>query len=101
MAFFNLRIRGRLYGGFSALILFCAGLAGFAVYQLWGISDQVRVMTMQSKNAIRFTQFQRMDRDFIGFQTREKFTAALFLKHQSSEMRKFFRSEKRKALSAN
>jgi hypothetical protein len=25
MSFFNLRIRGRLYGGFGALLLFCAG----------------------------------------------------------------------------
>jgi methyl-accepting chemotaxis protein len=50
---FNLRIRGRLYGGFGALLLFCAVLAGFAVWQLWGIHIQVGAMTMQSKNAIR------------------------------------------------
>jgi hypothetical protein len=25
MSFLNLRIRGRLYGGFAALLLFCAG----------------------------------------------------------------------------
>jgi hypothetical protein len=41
MSFLNLRIRGRLYGGFGALLLFCAGLAGFAVWQLGGIQDGV------------------------------------------------------------
>jgi methyl-accepting chemotaxis protein len=53
MSFLNLRIRGRLYGGFGLLLLFCAGLAGFAVSQLWGIETQVGLMTVQSKNAIR------------------------------------------------
>jgi methyl-accepting chemotaxis protein len=56
MSFLNLRIRGRLYGGFGALLLFCAGLAGFAVWQLSGIHDQVGSMTVQSKNAIRVGQ---------------------------------------------
>jgi methyl-accepting chemotaxis protein len=53
MSFFNLRIRGRLYGGFGMLLLFCAGLAGFAVSQLWGIHDQVGLMETQSRNNIR------------------------------------------------
>jgi methyl-accepting chemotaxis protein len=53
MSFFNLRIRGRLYGGFGALVLFCAALAGFAVWQLWAIETQVAAMTLQSNNAIR------------------------------------------------
>jgi len=53
MSFFNLRIRGRLYGGFGALVLFCAALAGFAVWQLWAIEAQVAAMTLQSNNAIR------------------------------------------------
>jgi methyl-accepting chemotaxis protein len=53
MSFLNLRIRGRLYGGFGALVLFCAALAGFAMWQLWGISTQVEMMTVQSKNAVR------------------------------------------------
>jgi methyl-accepting chemotaxis protein len=56
MSFFNLRIRGRLYGGFGALLLFCAGLAGFAVYQLSGIHDQVGRLTVQSKSAIRASE---------------------------------------------
>jgi methyl-accepting chemotaxis protein len=56
MSFLNLRIRGRLYGGFGALVLFCAALAGFAVWQLSGIHDQVGSMTVQSKNAIRVGQ---------------------------------------------
>ena len=53
MSILNLRIRGRLYGGFGLLLLFCAALAGFAVSQLWGIHDQVGAMTLQSKNSIR------------------------------------------------
>jgi methyl-accepting chemotaxis protein len=56
MSFLNLRIRGRLYGGFGVLVLFCAALAGFAVSQLWGIDTEVASMTLQSKNAIRAGQ---------------------------------------------
>ena len=53
MSIFNLRIGGRLYGGFGALVLFGAALAGFAVWQLGAIQDQVADMTLQSKNTIR------------------------------------------------
>src|SRR5260221_5546699 len=53
MSFFNLRIRGRLYGGFAALLLFCLALAGFAVLQLGEIRTQVSSLTVQSTNAIR------------------------------------------------
>ena len=53
MSFLNLRIRGRLYGGFGALLLFCVALAGFAVWQLGEIRTQVAAMTVQSGNAIR------------------------------------------------
>jgi methyl-accepting chemotaxis protein len=53
MSFLNLRIRGRLYAGFGALMLFCAALASFAVWQLWGIQDQVGSMTRRSQNTIR------------------------------------------------
>jgi methyl-accepting chemotaxis protein len=53
MSFLNLRIRGRLYGGFGALLLFCAGLAGFAVLQLSAIHTEVASLTVQSKNTIR------------------------------------------------
>jgi methyl-accepting chemotaxis protein len=56
MSFFNFRIRGRLYGGFGALILFSAALAGFGVWQLWGIGDDVASMTIQSRNTIRAVQ---------------------------------------------
>jgi methyl-accepting chemotaxis protein len=56
MSFLNLRIRGRLYGGFGALVLFCTALAGFAVWQLSGIHNEVGSMTIQSKNAIRVGQ---------------------------------------------
>jgi methyl-accepting chemotaxis protein len=53
MSFLNFRIRGRLYGGFGILLVFCAALAGFAVSQLTSIRDQVALMELQSKNAIR------------------------------------------------
>jgi hypothetical protein len=53
MSFLNLRIRGRLYGGFGILLLFCAGLAGFGVWQLWSIQIDVTELTVQSANRIR------------------------------------------------
>ena len=53
MSFLNLRISGRLYGGFAALLLFCVGLAGFAVMQLGELRTQVASMTLQSENTIR------------------------------------------------
>jgi methyl-accepting chemotaxis protein len=53
MSFFNFRIRGRLYSGFGVLVVFCAALAGFAVWQLWEIHAQVETMTLQSKAAVR------------------------------------------------
>jgi methyl-accepting chemotaxis protein len=53
MSFLNLRISGRLYAGFGALVLFCAALAGFAVWQLGEIHAQVATMTLQSNNTIR------------------------------------------------
>jgi methyl-accepting chemotaxis protein len=53
MSFLNLRIRGRLYGGFAALLLFCVGLAGFAIWQLAELRTQVAAMTLQSENTIR------------------------------------------------
>jgi methyl-accepting chemotaxis protein len=53
MSFLNLRIGGRLYSGFGVLLLFCAALAGFAVWQLWGIHAQIGFLDQQSKNNIR------------------------------------------------
>jgi methyl-accepting chemotaxis protein len=53
MSFLNLRIGGRLYTGFAALLLFCVGLAGFAVWQLAELRTQVAAMTLQSENTIR------------------------------------------------
>jgi methyl-accepting chemotaxis protein len=53
MSFLNLRIRGRLYGGFGALLLFCATLAGFGVWQLSAVRDQVGLLSVQSQNAVR------------------------------------------------
>ena len=49
----HLRIRGRLYAGFGALVLLGVGLAGFAVWQLSEIGAQVGTMTVQSANTIR------------------------------------------------
>jgi methyl-accepting chemotaxis protein len=48
-----LRIRGRLYAGFGVLLLFCAGLAGFAVWELAEIRTQVTAMTLQSISTLR------------------------------------------------
>src|SRR5580693_5579816 len=53
MSLLNLRIRGRLYGGFGALLLFCATLAGFGVWQLSAVRDQVGLLSVQSQNAVR------------------------------------------------
>src|SRR6185437_244886 len=53
MSFLNFRIRGRLYGGFAILLVFCAGLAGFAVTQLTAVREQVDLLGLQSSNTIR------------------------------------------------
>ena len=53
MSFLKLRIRGRLYGGFGVLLLFCAALAGFAVWQLGEVKVGVGSMQTQSGNALR------------------------------------------------
>jgi len=53
MSFLNLRIGGRLYSGFGVLLLFCAALAGFAVWQLGEIKVRVESMEAQSGNALR------------------------------------------------
>jgi methyl-accepting chemotaxis protein len=53
MPLLNLRIRGRLYGGFAILLVFCAGLAAFGVSQLTAIRDQVELLSVQSRNTIR------------------------------------------------
>ena len=49
----NLRIRGRLYAGFGLLLLFCAGLAGFATWQLGVVQVEIDGLKVQSENAIR------------------------------------------------
>ncbi len=56
MSFLNLRISGRLYAGFGALVFFCAGLAGFGVWQLGEIRAQVGLLTIQSTNTIRASE---------------------------------------------
>jgi hypothetical protein len=71
MSILNLRIGGRLYGGFGALVLFGVVLAGFAVWQLWGIQGQVADMTVQSANTIRVadisTELQAIRRAILRF----------------------------------
>jgi hypothetical protein len=56
MSILNLRIGGRLFGGFGAVVLFGAVLACFGVSQLWEIATRVERMTEQSNNAIRVVQ---------------------------------------------
>ncbi|MEH2481935.1 methyl-accepting chemotaxis protein [Nitrobacteraceae bacterium AZCC 2146] len=53
MSLLNLRIRGRLNAGFGALVLLGLGMAGFAIWQLSEIRDQVGSMNVQSGNTIR------------------------------------------------
>jgi methyl-accepting chemotaxis protein len=71
MSFLNFRIRGRLYGGFSILLLFCAGLAAFAVSQLTAIRDQVDLLSLQSRNTIRVgeitTELQAIRRSILRY----------------------------------
>jgi methyl-accepting chemotaxis protein len=71
MSFLNLRIRGRLYGGFGALVLFGMALAGFAVWQLGEIRTQVGVLSRQSTNTIRAgeiaTQLQAIRRAILRY----------------------------------
>jgi methyl-accepting chemotaxis protein len=52
MPSFLLKISGRLYAGFGALVLFGVGLAFFAVTQLWAIQGQVAVMNRLAKTDI-------------------------------------------------
>jgi len=56
MSLINLRIRGRLFAGFGALVLFGVALAGFAVWQLGEIRTQVDTLTRQSTNTIRIAE---------------------------------------------
>ncbi|MGA2290207.1 methyl-accepting chemotaxis protein [Bradyrhizobium sp.] len=53
MAIFNLHIRGRLYGGFGAFVLYGLLLAGFGVWQLGEIRAQLEDLSLQSQNTIR------------------------------------------------
>ena len=58
MSFLNLRIGGRLYGGFGLLLAFCAALAGCGVWQLAAVHDQVKTMELQSQGSIRAGNIQ-------------------------------------------
>ena len=56
MSLLRLRIKGRLYAGFGALVLFGVALAGFAVWQLTAVSRQVNTMMALSDNTVRVLQ---------------------------------------------
>jgi methyl-accepting chemotaxis protein len=58
MSFLNLRIGGRLYGGFGLLLAFCAALAGSGVWQLAAVHDQVKTMELQSQGSIHAGNIQ-------------------------------------------
>ncbi len=53
MSIRRLRITGRLYTGFAALVLLGLALALFGVWQLWGIQGQAERMTALSDNTAR------------------------------------------------
>jgi methyl-accepting chemotaxis protein len=53
MSLFNLRIRGRLYGGFGALVLFGLASSGFAAWQMSEVGSQVGSLSLLSANTIR------------------------------------------------
>jgi methyl-accepting chemotaxis protein len=93
MSFLNLRISGRLYAGFGALVLFCAGLTGFAVWQLGEIRTQVATMTLQSNNTIRAgeiaTELQAVRRAILRYafdQDEESYSEAETLLNKSAGM---------------
>src|SRR5271169_2137564 len=71
MSLLNLRIRGRLYGGFGILLVFCAGLAAFGVSQLSAIREQVDMLSLQSQNTIRVgeitTELQAIRRGILRY----------------------------------
>ena len=71
MPLINLRIRGRLFAGFGALILFGVALAGFAVWQLGEIQTQVESLSRQSASTIRVgeivTDFQAIRRGILRY----------------------------------
>jgi methyl-accepting chemotaxis protein len=58
VSFFNFRIRGRLYGGFGTLLLFCMALAAFAAWQLGEIRAQVASLTIQFTNTNRASEIE-------------------------------------------
>jgi methyl-accepting chemotaxis protein len=56
MSVLKMGIRGRLYGGFSVLVVLGLALAGFAVWQLSAIQGQVGKMSALSENTVRVLQ---------------------------------------------
>ena len=56
MSMINLRIRGRLFAGFGALVVLGVALAAFAVWQLGEIRARVEGLGRESTNAIRINE---------------------------------------------
>ena len=71
MPHINMKIRGRLFAGFGALVLFGAALAGFAVWQLGEIRSQVEGLGRESANTIRIgevtTEVQAIRRSMLRY----------------------------------
>jgi methyl-accepting chemotaxis protein len=71
VAFDNLKISPRLYGGFGILVLLGIGMACFGVSELWQISARVDRMALQSKNALRVadisTELQSIRRGLLRY----------------------------------
>src|SRR4029077_15269587 len=65
MSLLNLRMRGRLYIGFGALVLFGLTLAAFAAWQLGEICTQVAAVTLQSTNTIRVEQIELYNKGLV------------------------------------
>ncbi|QAU44944.1 HAMP domain-containing methyl-accepting chemotaxis protein [Bradyrhizobium guangzhouense] len=112
MSVFNLRIGGRLYGGFAILLVFCAGLAGYAISQLGAIQEQVSLLVLQTENALHATELgselhanrrailrYAFDHDEASFAESEKrlakanaLTAGLIKTTRSDERRAFYQA---------
>lgn len=52
MSILNLRIGGRLYGGFGLLLVICSALAGFGIWQFTVIREQVQTLELHSESIV-------------------------------------------------
>src|SRR5690349_16470826 len=56
MASFRLKIRGRLYAGFAALVAVGVVMSAVAVWNLWTVRDQVEKISVLSDHTARILQ---------------------------------------------